>query len=310
MLENDTLMTNLTQRSESTIDSTQNNSAEEVRASDQPINTPEDNLNKLFVDLGGAGRFQYLAYAVIGMALNSTSYWAYPLGYFIQQPKYDCDFTAGVSEAESLKLCTAQYICDKDPRITNWSIDWESDKSLENWQGKLDLMCAPTWKVGMLGTCLFVGWASTLLWVPSFGDKYGRKNIFAVSMSLNLIMYSVMMWTTSLDVMLISVFFQGALNSVRVNIGYLYLLEMMPKHLQTTVGSIWGMSDAAIYLLATLYFWKVSKEWFYFAMIGYFLNVFTAIGAWFLPESPRYLLNMGKIDELKDVMQTVADVNQ
>ena len=243
------------------------------------------------------------------MAMNSTGFFAYPLGYLIQQPTYECDFRAGVSIEDQLKLCDAKSICAKDARITGWSVDWDSEKSLHNWQDKLDLMCVPSWKVGLLGTCLFVGWASTLLWLPSFGDKYGRKKVFAICMSLNLLMYTVMMVTHSLDVMLVSVFIQGALNSVRVNIGYLYLLEMMPKHLQTSVGTIWGISDAATYLFATLYFWKVSKDWFYFVLFGYFLNLISAIGAWFLPESPRYLLSMGKIDELKDVMQIVADTN-
>ena len=160
-------------------------------------------------------------------------------------------------------------------------------------------MCAPSWKVGLLGSALFVGWASTLLWLPSFGDKYGRRNLFAVCMALNLVMYTLLMFTQNIDLMLICIFVQGALNSIRVNIGYLYLLEMMPKHFQTTAGSFWGMADSCTYLMATLYFWKFGKDWFYFAAIGYLLNIFAAVGAWFLPESPRYLLEKGKIEELE-----------
>ena len=60
---------------------------------------PEDYLNKLFIDLGGGGRFQFLAYAIIGLAINSTGFWAYPLGYFIQQPEYSCEFGHGVKLA-------------------------------------------------------------------------------------------------------------------------------------------------------------------------------------------------------------------
>ena len=127
----------------STVDSTSGDQTLRTESSDAPINTPEDNLNKLFVDLGGAGRFQYLAYAVIGLALNSTGYWAYPLGYFIQQPNYSCQFAQGISQKDRVEICTAVNICSNDARITSWSIDSESEKTLENWQGKLDLMCAP-----------------------------------------------------------------------------------------------------------------------------------------------------------------------
>ena len=95
------------------------------------------------------------------------------MGYFIQQPEYKCQITnAGTDDLA--EICTAKNICANDPRITEWAIDMDSDKSYINWQQKLDLMCAPPWKVGLLGTVYFIGWASTLLWLPRFGDKFGR----------------------------------------------------------------------------------------------------------------------------------------
>ena len=170
-------------------------------------------------------------------------------------------------------------------------------------------MCEESWKVGLLGSAIFIGWASTLLWVPRFGDQYGRKTVFAVGMSLNLLMYTIMMWTRDINVMLVSLFMQGALTSVRMNIGYLYMLELMPKHSRTSVGSLFGVMDSSIYLLATLYFWKVGKDWYFVCMMGYMLNLLSAIASWFIPESPSYLLETGKISELEQVMQTIATVN-
>ena len=58
------------------------------------------------------------------------------------------------------------------------------------------------------------------------------------------------------------------------------------------------MVEASIYLLATIYFWLICKDWFYFALIGFVLNLFSAVCAWFMPESPRFLLSKGHIDEL------------
>lgn len=70
------------------------------------------------------------------------------------------------------------------------------------------------------------------------------------------------------------------------------------------------MTDASTYLFATLYFWMVSKDWYNFAMIGYMLNLLTAVGAFLLPESPRFLLEKGRIDELEETMQMIANFNR
>mmetsp|Transcript_24333 Transcript_24333/g.30181 ORF Transcript_24333/g.30181 Transcript_24333/m.30181 type:complete len:110 (-) Transcript_24333:793-1122(-) len=94
-----------------------------------------------------------------------------------------------------------------------------------------------------------------------------------------------------------------------MNIGYLYLMEMMPKHSQTTVGSTWGVCDAMIYLFATIYFWQIGKDWYFVGVIGFLMNLFTSVTAWFLPESPRYLLEKGEIEELETTMAVVARVN-
>ena len=100
---------------------------------DNSPNTPEDNLNKLFVDIGGVGWFQKLAYFVICAGLNSTGFWAYPLGYYTQRPKYNCEFDSSVNPADYEAVCRAKNICKNDERITGYSVDWSNDKSLENW---------------------------------------------------------------------------------------------------------------------------------------------------------------------------------
>ena len=67
---------------------------------------------------------------------------------------------------------------------------------------------------------------------------YGRKQIFAFGMTLNLLMYTIMMVTRDLNTMIISIFIQGALNSIRCNVGFMYFLELLPRYLRTTCGTV------------------------------------------------------------------------
>ena len=68
--------------------------------------------------------------------------------------------------------------------------------------------------------------------------------------------------------------------------------------------------EAMIYILGTLYFWKVSKQWFYFTSIGYVQNFLGAILLIWMPESPRYLVTVGKLNEAKKAFSIIAWYNR
>ena len=59
-----------------------------------------------------------------------------------------------------------------------------------------------------------------------------------------------------------------------------------------------------IYFLGTIYFWKVSDYWLYFPMIGYAWNVISVIALIWIPESPRYLIAAGRLDEARKAFET------
>ena len=89
------------------------------------------------------------------------------------------------------------------------TIDWDDPKSLHNWIEKLDALCEPKWKVSFITSAYFLGWGVTLLWLPIISDKYGRKSFFIVGCILDLVMYTGIMLTTSLDIMITLSFLDG-----------------------------------------------------------------------------------------------------
>ena len=69
------------------------------------------------------------------------------------------------------------------------------------------------------------------------------------------------------------------------------------------------MTDALVYMFATIYFWAGVKNWIYFALIGQFLAIFSAIACYFLPESPRYLLATKRYAALILILEKMAKFN-
>jgi len=58
---------------------------------------------------------------------------------------------------------------------------------LDNWVEKLDLLCEPKHRLGMLGSAYFVGITSSMFVIPKMADIWGRKPMFIVTMVLSLV---------------------------------------------------------------------------------------------------------------------------
>ena len=71
-------------------------------------------------------------------------------------------------------------------------------------------------------------------------------------------------------------------------------------------GTLWNNCECLIYPLATIYFWKISTHWIYFCIIGYVLSFWSVVSSFFLPESPRFLIDQQKLDEAEKNCKIVA----
>jgi MFS family permease len=271
--------------------------------------TVDDRVDQLFGKVGGCGLFQVFAYIVIVFGISGPSFFIFAIGFFTQKPDaYVCTYTGDVEPTEN--ICTLDNICAGDSQIASWEADPDSIRTLDNWQQKLDLTCADSWKVSMIGTSLFLGWALTLLWLPGFADKMGRKKVFLVGMIVDLGLYTGLMFTYSLEVMIVLYFLFGMMSSIRISVGYVYMVEMMPKKAQTHVTSVWSVTEALVYLIATIWFWQVSKNWFWYCFIGYVWQMISVLGLFWMPESPRWLVSVGKLDEARKAFTTIARWNR
>ena len=102
----------------------------------------------------------------------------------------------------------------------------------------------------------------------------------------------------------------GFMSPLRINVGYVYLMELMPAKVQTTVTSLWSAMETTIYIIATIYYWKISKQWIWFSLIGFVWNIISAALTFWVPESPRFLLSIGKTDEAKASLEKIASWNR
>ena len=76
-----------------------------------------------------------------------------------------------------------------------------------------------------------------------------------LSQAIDLLLYTAMMFTKNYALMIVILLSFGFMTPLRINVGYVYLMEMMPRKAMTPVTSTWNVQESLIYVFATLYFW-------------------------------------------------------
>ena len=240
--------------------------------------------------------------------MSCVGFWWYALGFLLQEPAFKCTFTEPVADPGD--ICNPKHICANDDRIETWSVDWSSDKSLYNWYESLDLICEPSWKVSMISFSSFIASLVTLPWAPRLADVYGRKPVLIGANLGHLVAYTMIMFTKSLDVIIAAVCLYGAISAIITSSGYLYLLELVPKKNETRVASILWILDQLTYLLPVLYFWFVSKHWFWIVLVGYCFQIIGLVSSFILPESPAFYISQNRFEDTVKSFSYMAKVNR
>ena len=155
----------------------------------------------------------------------------------------------------------------------------------------------------------FLGWCSTLLWMPRLGDVYGRKPVVFYDNFVNLALYLGIYLAPNIYVLQAILFAWGFFSSIRCNVGILYIMEMVPSDWQSFIGTLWNCLEGLINLFATFWFMFVSTHWEGFLSIGLMLQIFSTATVFVLPESPIYLLKSKRHNELKEALKTIGSWN-
>ncbi|XP_072024909.1 solute carrier family 22 member 4-like [Amphiura filiformis] len=140
-------------------------------------------------------------------------------------------------------------------------------------------------------------------------DYFGRKIVLHVSLVLEALcgMAMALSWNYYLVVFfwfLVGIFNQGLLNS-----SYVLLTEIFPPEVRTMstplVGVIWGVAVTTFTPVAYLL-----PNWRHYELFVSLLCLIAIPMWWITPESPRWLISQGRIEEAEEILQKMAKINK
>lgn len=101
--------------------------------------------------------------------------------------------------------------------------DYSGSTSFHNWVETLDLACASSETIGMLGSAFFVGWTLFAVAIPRLSDMYGRKVVYTGALLAQAPIIYLMILSRSVKLTTALLFLMGICSAGRVSVGFLYV---------------------------------------------------------------------------------------
>jgi MFS family permease len=96
----------------------------------------------------------------------------------------------------------------------------------------MQLQCLEKETISFIGSAYFLGMLMSLFIIPRLSDIYGRRTIFlATIISQLLCQFDLLILASSFSEAIVAMFILGFSTGSRITACYVYIVELIPKHL-------------------------------------------------------------------------------
>ncbi|KAM7374639.1 hypothetical protein PAMP_007285 [Pampus punctatissimus] len=297
--------------------------------------------------LGEWGRFQLQVFSLLCLTIIPNGFSGMSIVFIADTPPHRCLIPAQVnltaewrnssipleeeshsgslvpSKCSRYKLADIQSFSDKgllpgvDVNLSNVPKEgcldgWEYDRSvyISTIVSEWDLVCDNRWKNPLTSSVFFFGVLTGSFISGQLSDRYGRKIVLFVTLALQTVSTFIQVFSTSWPMFCI-IFFVAGVGQIS---NYVAAFVLGSELLGPRVRIVYSTAGVSLffglgYMLLPLFAFFI-RDW-RMLLLGLTLPGFLYVPFWwYIPESPRWLLSQGRVEEAEAIMKDAAKRNK
>ncbi len=228
--------------------------------------------------VGGNGQVQKCMIAILIPCFTLANFIVYGVSYLTKRPVFYC---GGVE-------CEMEEACELGTYTTHY------DNDIVNLTRVAGLECISDTKMGLIGSCYFIGFLVGAFFIPRMADVWGRRWVIIGGIFVNLLAILLFMLARSIELVYVSMVALGLQAPSTMQVGFVMITEIVATKYRAFYSTLILSINACLNLFIPGYYY-FAKDYLYlmYANVGLSAIVFL-FSLCFIAESPRYFMSTRK----------------